>query len=60
MGKWKGVRLNPGEPIELYDLDKDLGEKTNIASAHADIVRRIDQIMTDARTESSYFPVPNG
>jgi arylsulfatase A-like enzyme len=56
-GKWKAVRLNPGEPIELYDLNADLGETTNIASRHPDIVKRMDEIMRAARTESPYFPV---
>ena len=58
-GKWKGVRLNPGEPIELFNLDKDIGEKNDIASSHPDVVKRIDRIMSEARTESTYFPTPN-
>ena len=56
-GRWKAVRLNPGEPIELYDLEADLGEQNDIASRHPDIVKRMDEIMRSARTESPYFPV---
>src|SRR5690606_33894360 len=58
MGRWKAVRLNPGEPIELYDLDADLGEQRDVADSHPDIVKRMDRIMREARTESLDFPVP--
>ena len=56
-GKWKGVRLNPGEPIELYDLETDLSETSDIASKHPDIVKAMDEIMRSARTDSPDFPV---
>ncbi|MCB1020257.1 MAG: arylsulfatase [Acidobacteria bacterium] len=56
-GKWKAVRLNPGEPIELYDLDADLSETRNVAAEHPAIVERMAAIMESARTESPYFPV---
>ena len=57
MGDWKGVRLAKGAKIELYDLAKDLGEENNIAGKHPDIVRKIEQLMKTARTESKEFPV---
>lgn len=64
MGKWKGVRqnvnYNPPPPIELYDLDSDIGEQDNIAADHPDIVAQIEQIMTEAHTPSSYFPLLYG
>lgn len=54
MGRWKGVRNNvkgnPNAPIELYDLDKDLAETTDVAAEHADVVRRITAIMRDSHT----------
>ncbi len=50
MGNWKGVRLNVREdntgPIELYDLEKDPSETTNIADDHAEIVERLSIIMS--------------
>ncbi len=62
MGMWKAVRLRrkrkPDGPIELYDLEKDLGEKNNIADEHPDIVEKIDEIMTSARTESKIWKFP--
>ncbi len=54
MGRWKGVRLNaskqPGGPVELYDLQADPGEQSNVASAHPDVVRRIESIMKQSHT----------
>ena len=57
MGDWKGVRLSPRQPIELYDLKTDVGERDNIAAKHKDIVAEIDRLMAVSRTESSDFPI---
>jgi arylsulfatase A len=58
-GKWKAVRLevrkDPNSPLELYDLQIDPQEKSNIASQHPDIVRRMEQTMKQARTNSDVF-----
>lgn len=59
LGNWKGIRLNvkknPDAPVALYDLDADIGETTDLASAHPDIVRKIEAIMSEARTDSPVF-----
>lgn len=59
MGDWKGVRYNVNKnhqsPLELYDLSKDIGEDENVAKAHPKIVKQIDKIMVNARTESDWF-----
>lgn len=56
MGRWKGVRLgghlDVDAPIELYDLDADPGETTNLAAEHPAVVAEIREIMF-SRTESS-------
>lgn len=58
MGKWKGVRKTWNASVELYDLEADLGEQTNIAEKHPDIVTRIEAIMKEARTPSPQWPEP--
>jgi len=60
MGDWKGVRLAPGKPLELYDLRTDVGETRNVAARHPEVVARIEKILAGARTESAEFPVRAG
>jgi arylsulfatase A-like enzyme len=55
---WKAIRLAPGAPLKLYDLAVDVGEDNNIAALHPDIVRRIEQYLKTARTESEHYPLP--
>ena len=42
MGKWKALRLKPGAPLELYDLDADARETRDVAALHPDIVARVE------------------
>ena len=60
MGDWKGVRPASHAPVELYDLRADLAESHNIAADHPDIVRKVEEIMRTARTDSKDFPVREG
>jgi arylsulfatase A-like enzyme len=57
MADWKGIRKGPKLPVELYDLAADPGERRDIAAAHPDIVKRIETIMTTARTDDPEWPV---
>ena len=57
MGKWKGVRLNPDEEIQLYDLEADLAEETDVAKEHPEIVAKIADIFINGRSKSEYFPL---
>lgn len=60
MGKWKGLRLdiNKGKaPIQLFDLDADLGETTDVAAQHPDIAGKIEKIMADNHRKSDLFPI---
>ncbi len=57
MGDWKGVRPQAGEPLELYNLRTDPGEKINIAGQHADVIARIEDYLKTARSESSHWPI---
>jgi arylsulfatase A-like enzyme len=58
MGRWKGIRTNaakqPNGPIELYDLELDHSETTNVAAANPEIVRQIEAVMTSAHTPSAF------
>jgi arylsulfatase A-like enzyme len=54
MGRWKAIRNNlakqPVAPLELYDLEHDPAEATDVAAAHPDVVRRIESIMRASHT----------
>ena len=57
LGDWKGIRHGQGEPVELYELGSDLGERRNVASQHLDIVRRIESNMESASVPSERYRV---
>ncbi len=57
MGDWKGVRKALNAPLELYDLKTDLGEQNDIASKHPDVVKKIEDYLKTARTESELWPI---
>ena len=57
MGDWKAVRLQPGAPLELYNLKTDLGEKQNVAAQNPEVVAKIEAYLKTARTESEHWPI---
>ena len=61
MGKWKAVRLgvtdNPTTPVELYNLEKDMGETNNVANQHPEVVNRMMEIIKEAHVASEVFPL---
>lgn len=57
-GQWKAVRTSWHGPIELYDLEADLGETKNIAADHPDIVKRMADSMESAHTDDKDWPTP--
>jgi len=54
---WKAVRLSPNGPVELYDLNTDLGEQQNVAAQHPQIVRKSENILATVRTENEFWPL---
>ncbi len=57
MGQWKGVKLRVGAPLELYDLTDDIGEQTNVAAKHPQVVETIETYLKTARTEHADWPI---
>ncbi|MFC7523656.1 arylsulfatase [Parapedobacter sp. GCM10030251] len=58
-GKWKAIRLNArtAHPVtELYDLESDTGETTDLAADHPDVVTQLEAYMSRAHRESEVFP----
>ena len=64
-GKWKGIRqkmLRKGKnhdplKIELYDLDSDPSESTDLAAKHPEVVERIRKLMAEQHVPSPHFPM---
>ncbi|MEM6631382.1 MAG: arylsulfatase [Bacteroidota bacterium] len=58
-GNWKAVKYNvlkePDAPLELYDLDQDIGEEMDLADVHPEIVAEMEEIFQTARTPSEVF-----
>ncbi len=48
-GNWKALG-NPGK-LRLYDLSKDMGEKTDLAGQHPEICEKLGKIMDEAYQE---------
>ena len=46
-GKWKLLCEYDGSEAELYDLDSDRGETTNLANRHPEVVNRLSNLVID-------------
>ena len=60
MGRWKGYRSGVNSPIELYDVEADIGETNDVADGNPEVVERIAEIMVSGRTPSELFPLVRG
>jgi arylsulfatase A-like enzyme len=56
MGDWKGLRFGVDGPLEVYNLKDDIGEKTNVAAQHPDVVEKIETYLKTARTADTNWP----
>jgi arylsulfatase A len=65
MGKWKALVSGQGK-LSLYDLDKDIGETTDLSADQPELVKRIRKIMADSHRDTPWStwkytgPVPKG
>ena len=60
VGNWKAVRqrMSRGNlKIELYDIAKDIGETTDVADKHPEVVARLGKLMAREHTPSKLFPL---
>ncbi|RMF96728.1 MAG: N-acetylgalactosamine-6-sulfatase, partial [Planctomycetota bacterium] len=59
MGRWKALRTDcykdPHAPLKLFDLATDIGETTNVADRHPEIVARAEEILRREHTPSPYW-----
>jgi arylsulfatase A-like enzyme len=59
-GNWKAIQFGKDGPIELYNLENDLGERTNLAASKPEVIAEAKRIFAKARTENPNFPVQAG
>ena len=51
-GRWKGIRAGGTDaPVALFDQEKDIAEKMNVAAEHPDIAEKIGSYLKTARTD---------
>ncbi|MBN2329418.1 MAG: arylsulfatase [Candidatus Omnitrophica bacterium] len=60
MGEWKAVKTAADKPLELYNLNQDIGETRNIAKQNPNIVKQIESYLSTVRVESEIFPTKKG
>ena len=57
-GKWKAVRRNlrrdPDAAWELYDLDRDIGERHDLAARHPELLRELQRQLLQRRTRPAW------
>lgn len=57
MGNWKAFRSDPHGRLELYDLEKDPEEQTNVADSHPEQVKKMEKMLQRARTPHDVWPL---
>jgi arylsulfatase A-like enzyme len=54
---WKGVRVQPGVAMELYDLTADPGETHNLRDTQPDVTQRVEKLLDTSRRENPNWPI---
>jgi len=55
--KWKFIRREKDELLELYNLDDDVGEENNLAATQSGIIAKFQEYLKTARTDSEDWPI---
>jgi uncharacterized sulfatase len=59
-GDWKLIEFFDGEPLELYNLKEDLGEKNNLAGKMPDKATQLQKTLAEWREQvGARMPAPN-
>ncbi|TWT84189.1 Arylsulfatase precursor [Planctomycetes bacterium CA13] len=56
-GKWKAIKNGPQADLQLYDLESDPAESTDLAPTHHDQVLRAASIMAEAHSPDANWPL---
>lgn len=58
-GNWKAIQQGMNkeirQAIELYDLSQDIGETTNIADQHPEIIEKVEAMFEESHTPSENY-----
>ncbi|MGH7956081.1 MAG: sulfatase, partial [Opitutaceae bacterium] len=59
-GDWRLIEFYDDGRLELYNIKRDIGESTNLASSHPEVVASLKQKLADWRRDvSAQMPSPN-
>ena len=59
-GKWKLVHNLVNDRRELFDLEKDIGETSDMSTSYPEIADELYRLLEDWRNDcGAEFPVPN-
>ncbi len=56
-GNWKAVRNGIKKPIEIYNLETDPSESTNLADSRSDLVEKAESIFKEAHRPDPNWPL---
>jgi arylsulfatase A-like enzyme len=57
-GRWKGIRAQPNAPVQVFDLERDAAEKTDVAAQQPAVRERVASIMRTAHVDNEHWKIP--
>ena len=57
LGDWKAVRHGETGPLQLFNLNNDLGEADDVSAEHPEVVKEITRIMDTAVDPSDRYEI---